>query len=76
MGFLRAGVYGLLGFAGDSLRDLIQVNYSHTVEEVLTSTAGAIIVSREDLDILAYASSSLGCRHESGRLPTWVPDCK
>jgi hypothetical protein len=73
---LRAEVYGLMGFTGEHLRSLIKIDYSSSVEEVLTSAAAAIIIAREDLDILAYASSSLGPKHANGRLPTWVPDCK
>lgn len=67
-------VYGLLGLTGERLQSLIKVDYSQSVEEVLTRAAAAIITCREDLDILAYTSSSSGTRHTKGRLPTWVPD--
>ncbi|CAO2657371.1 Nn.00g034970.m01.CDS01 [Neocucurbitaria sp. VM-36] len=70
----RDKIYGLLGLTGERLQSLIKVDYSQSVEEVLTLAAGAIIICREDLDILAYASSSLGVRHTAKRLPTWVPD--
>ncbi|KAH7402615.1 heterokaryon incompatibility protein-domain-containing protein [Pyrenochaeta sp. MPI-SDFR-AT-0127] len=71
----RDKVYGLLGLTGERLQSLIKVDYSQSVEEVLTRAAAAIITCREDLDILAYAAlSSLGTRHMEGRLPTWVPD--
>ncbi|KAJ4374139.1 hypothetical protein N0V83_002880 [Neocucurbitaria cava] len=70
----RDKIYGLLGLTNERLQNLIPVDYSQTVEDVLTSAAAAIIICREDLDILAYASSSLGIRHAAGCLPTWVPD--
>lgn len=70
----RDKVYGLLGLVGERVQSLIKVDYTQSVEEVLTRTAEAIIVCREDLDILAYASVSQGPKHEDGSLPTWVPD--
>ncbi|RMZ72142.1 heterokaryon incompatibility [Pyrenophora seminiperda CCB06] len=70
----RDKVYGLLGLVGERLQNLIAIDYSQSVEEVLTRTAAAIIICQEDLEILAYASSSLGSRHAANRLPTWAPD--
>lgn len=70
----RDKVYGLLGLTGERLQSLITVDYTQSIEEVLIHTARAIILFREDLDILAYASTSRGARHANGKLPTWVPD--
>ncbi|CAE7206224.1 hypothetical protein P3342_011437 [Pyrenophora teres f. teres] len=70
----RDKVYGLLGLVGERLQNLIAIDYSQSVEEVLTRTAAAIIICQEDLEVLAYASLSLGSRHAANRLPTWVPD--
>ena len=68
----RDKVYGLLGLVGERLQNLIEIDYSQTVEEVMTRAAAAIIICREDFEILAYAS--LRARPAQKRLPTWVPD--
>lgn len=68
----RDRIYGLLGLVGERLQSLIQIDYSRTLEEVMTRTAAAIIICREDFDILAYAALRLRPTHKS--LPTWVPD--
>ncbi|CAN9300837.1 unnamed protein product [Alternaria alternata] len=68
----RDKVYGLLGLVGERLQSLIEIDYSQTVEEVMTRAAAAIIICREDFEILAYAS--LRARPAQKRLPTWVPD--
>ncbi|KAG9189715.1 hypothetical protein G6011_06583 [Alternaria panax] len=68
----RDKIYGLLGLVGERLQSLIQIDYSHTVEEVMTRAAAAIIICREDFEILAYAA--LRIRPTPGNLPTWVPD--
>ncbi|CBX94570.1 hypothetical protein LEMA_P120610.1 [Plenodomus lingam JN3] len=70
----RDKVYGLLGLAGERLQNLVQVDYSQSVEEVLTIASMAIIFLRKDFEILAYATSTLGATHANGRLPTWVPN--
>lgn len=70
----RDKVYGLLGLTGERLQSLIEVDYSQGIEEVLTRTSAAIILFREDLEILAYATSTLGAAHANGSLPTWVPN--
>jgi hypothetical protein len=70
----RDRVYGLLGLTGERLQGLIPVNYSQSVEEVLTRTAAAIIISREDFEILTYVSSSPRTSHTRNSLPTWAPD--
>ncbi|KAF1834474.1 HET-domain-containing protein [Decorospora gaudefroyi] len=70
----RDKIYGLLGLVSERLQNLITIDYSQTIEEVLTRTAAAIIICREDFEILAYASASICTRHKEGRLPTWVPD--
>ncbi|RAR09211.1 heterokaryon incompatibility protein [Stemphylium lycopersici] len=70
----RDKIYSLLGLVGERLQSLITIDYSQSVEEVLTRTAAAIIVCQEDFEILAYASLSLGSRHTEKGLPTWVPD--
>ncbi|EOA81405.1 hypothetical protein ACJQWK_10623 [Exserohilum turcicum] len=70
----RDKVYSLLGLVGERLQQLITIDYSQSVEEVLTRTAAAIIICREDFELLAYASLSLGPKHMEKGLPTWVPD--
>lgn len=70
----RDKVYSLLGLVSERLQNLITIDYSQSVEEVLTRTAAAIIICREEFEILAYASLSLGARHRDKGLPTWVPD--
>jgi hypothetical protein len=70
----RDKVYSLLGLVGERLQSLITIDYSQSIEEVLTRTAAAIITCREDFELLAYASLSLGARHTEKGLPTWVPD--
>ena len=70
----RDKVYGLLGLTGERLQDLIKVDYSESVEEVLTRTATAIIICQEELHILAYASSDPTFLIAGARLPSWVPD--
>jgi hypothetical protein len=70
----RDKIYSLLGLVGERLQSLITIDYSQSVEEVLTRTAAAIIVCQEDFEVLAYASLSLGSRHTEKGLPTWVPD--
>jgi hypothetical protein len=44
------------------------------VEVVLTRTAAAIIISREDFEILAYASWSPKASDSVTNLPTWAPN--
>jgi hypothetical protein len=68
----RDKIYGLLGLVGERLQSLIQVDYSQSLEEVMTRAAAAIIICREDLEILAYAA--LRTRPTVKSLPTWVPD--
>ncbi|USP82760.1 heterokaryon incompatibility protein [Curvularia clavata] len=70
----RDKVYSLLGLVSERLQNLITIDYSQSVEEVLTRTAAAIIICREEFELLAYASLSLGARHREKGLPTWVPD--
>jgi hypothetical protein len=70
----RDKVYGLLGLTGERLQGLIPVDYSQSVKEVLTRTAAAIIISREDFEILTYASSTPRTSHTRNSLPTWAPD--
>ncbi len=68
----RDKIYGLLGLVGERLQSLIPIDYSQSVDEVMTRAAAAIIISREDFEILAYAS--LRVRRTQKSLPTWVPD--
>ncbi|EMD89675.1 hypothetical protein COCC4DRAFT_158880 [Bipolaris maydis ATCC 48331] len=70
----RDKVYSLLGLVGERLQNLITIDYAQSIEEVLVRTAAAIITCREDFELLAYASLSLGPRHTEKGLPTWVPD--
>lgn len=67
-------MYGLLGLTGERLRNLIKVDYSRSVEEVLTRASAAIITFREDFEILVSAALTLGASHVDGYLPTWVPN--
>jgi hypothetical protein len=68
----RDKIYGLLGLVGERLQSLIQIDYSQNVDEVMTRAAAAIIICREDFEILAYASHTV--RPARRNLPTWVPD--
>ncbi|KAF2856824.1 HET-domain-containing protein [Plenodomus tracheiphilus IPT5] len=70
----RDKVYSLLGLTGERLQSLIEVDYSQSIEEVLTRASVAIILFREDFEVLAYATSTLGAGHADRHLPTWVPD--
>jgi len=68
----RDKIYGLLGLVGERLQSLVQIDYSQSVDEVMTRAAAAIIICREDFEILAYASHT--ARPARRTLPTWVPD--
>lgn len=70
----RDKIYGLIGLASESFRAMLNVNYSHSIEEVLTRTAEAIIICQEDLNILAYASLETHIGPSARRLPSWAPD--
>lgn len=70
----RDKVYGLMGLTGERLQTLLKVDYAQSIDEVFTRTAAAIIVLREDLEILAYSSSTTNSDIKDRSLPSWVPD--
>ncbi|KAH6878208.1 heterokaryon incompatibility protein-domain-containing protein [Alternaria rosae] len=68
----RDKVYGLLGLVGEHVQSLVPIDYTQSVDEVMTHAAAAIIICREDFEILSYASHK--ARPARHNLPTWVPD--
>jgi hypothetical protein len=51
----RDAVYGILGLVKPHIRDLIPVDYSLSVDQVLGKALLACIAERQDLSILSYA---------------------
>ncbi|KAJ4377423.1 hypothetical protein N0V83_000248 [Neocucurbitaria cava] len=67
----RDHVYALLGISSDSSSLIPVPNYKHSIEEVYTNLATAMIRANGNLDIIC-----LHGREGSGRYktPSWVPD--
>lgn len=70
----RDKVYALLGLASEQFRAMLEVDYTKSMEEVLTRTAEAIIMCQKELNILTYVSLEDNDCHSTTILPSWVPD--
>ncbi|KAI0403750.1 heterokaryon incompatibility protein-domain-containing protein [Xylaria palmicola] len=66
----RDRLYGIRALATDA--DILDVDYSLTVEEVYQGFAKSFIQHYKSLDIICFAS--LYSAHPGSSLPSWVPD--
>lgn len=69
----RDKLYSLIPISLDGA-DLLDVDYSHTVEEVYTDAAISFMQKHKNLDILGHCTGTSRERDPAINLPSWVPD--
>ena len=70
----RDKVFALMGLAEESVRNIIEIDYSKPVSQCYTRVGVELILRDQNFGILSYSFSEPGLRHRNMILPSWVPD--